>query len=523
MESVHDEIVALIKGKFPLIYIVSFEERRVETELRRIAKELQRQLWLWTITRGFVDETSGTQQDNTNDPLVALDKVMETQRRQRLLYVLKDFHPFLDSSQREYIPHIRKLRDAIYHLENTDSSLLILAPVLRIPTELEKDTTVVDFPLPSREELERLLDNFTKDHSDRATIQLTPETRKAMIESLQGLTAVEAENVLSRALVHDRRLDASDLGLIIKEKEQIIRKSGILEYYPLKEGLKDVGGLDRLKTWLQQERSVFYNEAATKSGIRAPRGVLLIGVPGCGKSLSAKAVANEWKMPLLRFDVGKVFGMYVGQSEENIRRAIRTAESIAPCVLWIDEIEKGFSGVGGGDHDSGVTKRVFGTFVTWLQEKESPVYVVATGNDVSSLPPELLRKGRFDEIFFVDLPTEKERGEVFTVHLTNRKQNMARFNLQALTQATSGYTGADIESVVDQALKASFHDGGREATTEDMLKVVQQTMPLSATMKEKIESLRAWAKTRARPASALVEKVPIPVEEEFASRRRLEL
>jgi SpoVK/Ycf46/Vps4 family AAA+-type ATPase len=520
MGAIRTEFIALIRGRYPLIYIVSSEERRVEADLRGVAKELGKQLWLWTFTRGFVDASTGTQQDNTIEPIDALNKILETPKTGAFLYVLKDFHPFLESSQAQ-VANIRKLRDAVYALQETNSSLFILSPVLRLPPELEKDTTVIEYPLPTKDELDQLLTTFEKEHGHKATIQLDGEVRKAMVGSLLGLTEIEAENVLSRALVNDRRLDASDLDLIIKEKEQIIKKSGILEFYPLREGMKDVGGLDRLKKWLQQERAVFFNEAAAQRGIRTPRGMMLIGVPGCGKSLAAKAVANEWKMPLLRFDVGRVFGMYVGQSEENIRRAIRTAESIAPCILWIDEIEKGFSGLN-GDHDSGATKRVFGTFVTWLQEKESPVYVVATGNDISNLPPELLRKGRFDEIFFVDLPSEPERQEIFVVHLGNRKQKLDRFDLKHLAQMTPGYTGADIEGIVDQGLRAAFNENGREATTEDFLRIVEQTLPLSATMKEKIEALRAWARTRARPASTVAEQVPIPVEAEFAIHRRLE-
>ncbi len=521
MRAFRNELVALIRARYPLIYIVSFEEARVEELLRDIAKELNKRLWLWTITKGFVDSSSSRPEDNTIDPLLALEKVLQTPASGAFLYVLKDFHPFLDPRSEHAPVCIRKVRDAIYHLLGTNSSLLVVSPLLQLPLELEKDTTVLDFPLPCKEDLHQLLASFEREHGQRATIRLDSGTREAMVQALLGLTRMEAENVLSRALINDRRLDAGDLPLIIKEKEQIIRKSGVLEFYPLVETLENVGGLDALKSWLERKRSAFH-EAAAKFGIKTPRGVLLIGVPGCGKSLTAKAVAHSWKMPLLRFDLGKVFGMYLGQSEENIRRAVRTAESIAPCVLWIDEIEKGFAGVGSAELDSGATARVFGSFISWLQEKRSPVYVVATANDVSQLPPELLRKGRFDEIFFVDLPTAREREEIFRVHLRMRHRDPGGFDLARLVQATQGYTGADIEGVIDEGLERAFNDGAREPTTEDFLVIIRETLPLSATMKERIEAIRSWARTRARPASGPAEPVPVPEEEEFRKRRHLE-
>jgi SpoVK/Ycf46/Vps4 family AAA+-type ATPase len=501
-----------------LVYIVSFEERRVEELLQEIAQRLNKRTLVWTVTRGFVDPGPGRLEENTADPLLALDKLLKTPADVGILYVLKDFHPFLDSNQ---VVCIRKLRDAVYHLQSTNSSLFILSPVLRIPSELEKEITVLDFPVPTKEDLRDLLASFEREHCQQATIRLDSATREAIVNALLGLTHIEAENVLSRALINDRRLDATDLPVMIKEKEQIIRKSGILEFQPLEDHIDDVGGLDCLKEWLSQTRATF-NEAAASRGVQTPRGVLLLGVPGCGKSLTAKAVAEAWQMPLLRFDLGKVFAMYVGQSEENVRRAIRIAESIAPCVLWIDELEKGFAGIGAASLDSGVTARVFGTFITWLQEKKSPVFVVATANDIASLPPELLRKGRFDEIFFVDLPTEEERVEVFRKRLRLRRFagcDPARFDVDKLAKSTPGFTGADIEGVINETLKLAFADNRRDPANEDFLHVIAGTLPLSATMRDRIDELRRWSRTRARAASRVVQQVPVPSEEEFCQRK----
>ncbi len=311
---------------------------------------------------------------------------------------------------------------------------------------------------------------------------------------------MEAENVFAKSLVERRKFDVD---VVLSEKEQIIRKSAILEYYRASEAFADVGGLDLLKDWMDK-RTVAFTEKARDYGLPAPKGILILGVQGCGKSLSAKSIASLWRLPLLRMDVGKIFGGIVGQSEENIRKAIRVAESTAPNIVWIDELEKGFSGTqSSGISDGGTTARVFGTFLAWLQDKTAPCFVVATANDVSALPPELLRKGRFDEIFFVDLPGEPERAEIFTIHLQKRRRDPAQFDLNALAAATAGYSGAEIEQAVISAMYDAFNLG-RDITTEDILKVAGQSVPLSMTMKEKIDMLRYWAGTRARPASSAV-------------------
>ena len=515
-KSVRQHLEEYIRARYPLVYILSFEEQRVERELISLANDLDKKTHVWTITRGLLDAETGRQQDNTADPLLALDMILKTPENGSFLFVLNDFHAFLDNAI-----VIRKLRDTIHHLARTRSSLFILSSRLVVPPELEKETTVVDFPLPTEEDFHKVLDEAVDSWSAKATFKLDTVVREQIVKSLLGLTMIEAENALYRALIQDSRLDANSIESIIGEKGQIIRKSRVLEFCPLEERLDSIGGLNALKAWLTRKRSCFEEEAGA-FGLDEPRGVLLLGVPGCGKSLTAKAIAHTWRMPLLRLDLGQLFGMYVGQSEENVRRAIGTAESIAPCILWIDEIEKGFAGTG-ADLDSGVTTRVFGTFVTWLQEKRNPVFVCATANDISRLPSELMRKGRFDEIFFVDLPNEQEREDILAVHLRKRKRDPGLFDLKRLSAATVGYTGSDLEGVVKAALEEAYLDGKRDLSNEDILRQVEQTLPLSVTMKEQIQTLREWARTRARPASTPWEQVAIATEDEFRQRRKLEL
>ncbi len=341
----------------------------------------------------------------TRDPLAALDFVMES--RDQAVFLLKDFHPFLNDTSL-----VRRLRDLTYALKTSYKTLILLSPLLKLPPELEKEITVVDYGLPSLEDLGHLLDSIIElvKANPQVTTELTTQDREQVLSAAQGLTATEAENVFAKSLVEKRKFDVD---VILSEKEQIIRKSAILEYYRTSDAFADVGGLDLLKDWMDK-RTVAFSEKARDYGLPAPKGILLLGVQGCGKSLASKAIASLWRLPLLRMDVGKIFGGIVGQSEENIRKAIRVAESTAPNIVWIDELEKGFSGTqSSGISDGGTTARVFGTFIAWLQDKTAPCFVVATANDVSALPPELLRKGRFDEIFFVDLPGEPEREEIF--------------------------------------------------------------------------------------------------------------
>ena len=490
--AVDTELETLIRARYPIIYIVSWEEKRVEDALRAITQARGKKMYQWTVTQGMVVNPAN-RDEATRDPLAALDFVMSS--RDQAVFLFKDFHPFLNDTGL-----VRRLRDLTYALKTSYKTLILLSPVLKLPPELEKEITVVDYALPSLDDLGHLLDGIRESvkSNPRIQTQMTTEEREALLQAALGLTATEAENVFAKSLVEQHKFD---VGVILSEKEQIIRKSGLLEYYPAAEGFGDVGGLNLLKDWMEK-RTIAFTEKARDFGLPAPKGILLLGIQGCGKSLSAKAIAALWRLPLLRMDVGKIFGGIVGQSEENIRKAIRVAENTAPNVVWIDELEKGFAGTqSSGISDGGTTARVFGTFISWLNDKTAPCFVVATANDVSALPPELLRKGRFDEIFFVDLPGEAEREEIFAIHLKKRHRDPQNFDLKRLAASTPGYSGAEIEQAVIAALYDAF-DLGREVATEDILIAVNQSVPLSMTMRESIEVLREWAATRARPASA---------------------
>jgi len=486
------ELETLIRARYPIIYIVSWEEKRVEDALRTIARDRGKKIFFWTITQGMVQNPN--HRDNaTRDPIAALDAVMDS--REQALFVLKDYHAFISD-----VTVTRRLRDLTAALKTSYKTLIILAPNLKLPNELEKDVTVIDYGLPDHEDLDQLLEGIVQSVKDNPQVDTTLSEieRDYILKAAQGLTANEAENVFAKSLVEKHKFDVD---VILSEKEQIIRKSGILEYYPFSESIGDVGGLDLLKEWMEK-RTVAFTEKARDFGLPSPRGVLLLGVQGCGKSLSAKAIGSLWRLPLLRLDVGRIFAGIVGSSEENMRKAIRVAESVAPCILWLDELEKGFSGTqSSGMSDGGTTSRVFGTFLTWMQDKKAPAFVVATSNDVTSLPPELLRKGRFDEIFFIDLPTGEEREQIFKIHLQKRKRNPDEFDLTRLAAATPGFSGAEIEACVVEALYDAFDDD-KTLTTEALVSAAHHTVPLSMTMRERIEDLREWANTRARIASS---------------------
>jgi SpoVK/Ycf46/Vps4 family AAA+-type ATPase len=370
--------------------------------------------------------------------------------------------------------------------------------------ELEKDVSVMEYPMPNQQDIEKQLEtviNAVKDNPS-LDVSLDAPTRELIIKSAQGLTADEIESALARSLVESKKLSVDH---IIEEKKQIVRKTETLQFYPAESRMNDVGGHELLKDWLGK-RSKSFTDAAQEFGIPAPKGVLMIGVQGCGKSLVAKAIAASWSLPMLKMDVGRIFGSLVGQSEQNMRKAIRIAESLAPCCLWIDELEKGFAGMGGGVSDSGTTARVFSTFLTWMQEKTAPVFLIATANDVSALPPELLRKGRFDEIFFIDLPESKEREEIFRIHLSKRKRDPEAFNVKALAKLTKGFSGAEIEQVVVSALNHAFFDD-RVLEQKDLAEEAKTQVPLSVMMAEDIAELRNWAERRARPSAKRTEDV----------------
>ena len=396
--------------------------------------------------------------------------------------------------------------------------LVIVAPSLKISPDLAKDVTVLEFGLPGIGDFSVLLDRIIDDVRDnpKVKIDLSAEDRERLLHAARGLTLKEAENVFAKTLVLDGRLGADDVSVIFSEKQQIIKKSGLLEYYEAQEDFSQVAGLENLKQWLVK-RQIAFTERATRFGLPSPRGVMLLGVQGCGKSLCAKAVSSLWNLPLLRFDIGQMFSSLVGSSEENIRRAIQTAESVAPAILWIDEIDKALAGsTGGSSSDAGTSSRVFGTLLTWLSEKTSEVFVICTANDISHLPPELLRKGRLDEIFFVDLPNEAERREILRIHLRKRRRDPAAFDLDELVRLSDGFSGAEIEEAVISALfdALSRHE---ELSTLLLGSSMRETVPLSKTMSEQISYLRSWAAGRARPAS------DVPLRSGDEAGRKIEL
>lgn len=501
------ELEVLIRARYPIVYLVSWEEERVEQHLARIAQKRNKKMYVWSFTQGIVKYGADSQRakansTNTADPLTALDTVLE--QVEPAIYLFKDFHPFMEE-QRCNLAIIRRLRDVAHQLRDSYKTIVIVAPMLRMAPELSKDVTVLEFGLPALTDFDRLLDRILEDVKDKPQIRvnLDAEARDRLLRAAQGLTLKEAENVFAKTLVLEGKLDAEDVNIIFSEKQQIIRKSGLLEYYESQENLSNVAGLENLKGWLVK-RGLAFSDRAAEFGLPAPRGVLLLGVQGCGKSLCAKAVASLWRVPLLRFDVGRMFGSLVGSSEENVRRAIQTAESIAPAILWIDEIDKAFAGaMGSGGSDGGTSARVFGTLLTWLSEKKAPVFVIATANNVSHLPPELLRKGRLDEIFFVDLPSEAERLEVLRIHIQKRRRDPDKFDLPALARACEGFSGAEIEEAIVSALFDAFGDG-QELTTQIVHDSLAATVPLSKTMSEELNRLRNWAQGRTRPASSAV-------------------
>ncbi len=496
-----DTIEVLVRSRYSLLYVVTYEEDRVMREIERVAQNLDKKVYDWTIIQGLSRYRSGAQNPSegkrgTKDPIVGLREVLAVP--EGAIFVFRDFHNFIQDSSVK-----RTLRDLAGILRSTLSTVVLLSPVLKIPEELEKDVTIVDFPLPDREDMAGLIEQVADDVAgNRAmSVDLSPASREAIIDAAVGLTLNEAENVFAKTLVMTSRLSGAESSIIYSEKKQIIRKSGLLEYIDTADTLGNVGGLDVLKGWIKRRRLAMEPQAR-EFGLPAPRGVLLVGVQGCGKSLAAKATANALNFPLLRMDVGRLFSKMVGETEGNVRRALATAEAVAPVVLWIDEIEKGLSGVrSSGSSDAGTTSRVFGAIITWLQEKTSPVFVVATANEIEDLPPEILRKGRFDEIFFVDLPAADEREIIFAIHLRKRGRDPQAFDLQHLAEVSEGYSGAEIEQAVVEAL-FSVCGVKDDIETADVVGAVKRQVPLSRTMSKSITGRRMWAVGRTVNASS---------------------
>ncbi|MBD1913335.1 MULTISPECIES: AAA family ATPase [unclassified Leptolyngbya] len=492
-----EELNVLIQAQYPLIYLVTSEEERSEQAIATIAQmKPQRRVYIWTVTHGIVEfgQPRNVTQHNTVSPEAAVEWVIR--QREPGIFIFKDLHPFIDS------PAVtRWLRDAIASFKDTQKTILLMSPVQNVPIELEKEVVVLDFPLPDMGELNEVL---TQQLEQTRSRRITTETREKLLKAALGLTRDEAEKVYRKAHVTASKLTETEVDIVLSEKKQLIRRNGILEYIEEDETLDSVGGLEELKHWLRQ-RSNAFTERAREYGLPQPKGMLILGVPGCGKSLIAKTTSRLWGLPLIRLDMGRVYdGSMVGRSEANLRNALKTAESISPAILFIDEIDKAFAGsTGSADSDGGTSSRIFGSFLTWMQEKASPVFVMATANRVERLPSEFLRKGRFDEIFFVDLPNNQERKEIFQIHLSKRRRDITRFDLDQLVGICEGFSGAEIEQALIAAMYEAFAQD-REFTQLDIIAAIKSTLPLSKTMSEQVTALRDWARQRARPAAASV-------------------
>ncbi len=490
-----------IRAGYPILYVVTSEEERAIRQIQSILgtgeDRINRDLYLWYYTKGLMGPDHNI--PNTNDPREILVQLKDAQSPG--VFVLHDFHFFFDERWENRALIVRQLRDLASSFMETKKTLILLSSVLTIPFELEKEITVIDLELPRKNELSAIIQKTIEGFQDQEVeLDIDDEGREKLVTALLGLTQIEAENALVKIVIKQNSLSADDAGLLIKEKAQTIRKAGLLEYYDKPEEFdQSIGGLENLHCWLQQ-RSEAYSQKAREFGLPNPKGLLLVGIPGCGKSLCAKAIAAEWQMPLLKFDIGRVYGKYVGDSEQNLRRAIDIAESLSPVVLWVDEIEKGLSFARGYGNDSGVSARVFGSLLTWMEEKESPVFVVATANDVSAIPPELLRKGRFDDIFFVDLPNREEREAIFRIHLSKHHRSPEDFDIRKLAIHTEGFSGAEIESAVVSALCEAFAAGGQVLEDGHLLRSIGGTFPQSRSEKEKFDDMRREAK-RWKPAS----------------------
>jgi SpoVK/Ycf46/Vps4 family AAA+-type ATPase len=492
-----EELNILIQAQYPLIYLVTAEEDRAEKEIAKISqlKQQPRKLYVWTLTHGMVEYGQArTTQHNTTSPEAAIE--WTTRHKEPAIFVFKDLHPFKDSAG-----VTRWLRDAIASFQGTQKVIVLMSPVQQVPIELEKEVVVLDFALPDLTALDRVLSQQLEQTRQN---RLSNEGREKLLKASLGLTKDEAEKVYRKAYVKRGKITEAEVDIILSEKKQLIRRNGILEFIEEDETIDSVGGLEELKGWLIQ-RSGAFSERARTYGLPQPKGMLILGVPGCGKSLIAKTTSRLWGLPLLRLDMGRVYdGSMVGRSEANLRGALKTAESISPAILFIDELDKAFAGTAGsGDSDGGTSSRIFGSFLTWMQEKTSPIFVMATANRVERLPGEFLRKGRFDEIFFVDLPIQSEREAVFSIHLSKRNRDLDRFDLSQLAKVADGFSGAEIE----QALIAAMYDAfaqNREFTQLDIIAAIKATLPLSRTMTEQVTALRDWARQRARPAAASV-------------------
>ncbi len=479
-----NEFVLLLKARYPIIYIVTYEEERIEYIIRYcIKKYVSRTYYSWD----FVDGYQGNPNDigfATKNPLEALDLVDKLTSETASLFVLKDYDNFLKD-----ISIIRKLKNLSKSLKTQPKNIVIISSEINVPENLREYITLIKFPLPSYieilEELTRLMTSLKQDISDEMIARLAT--------SCQGLSLERIRRVLSKVIAQSGEINESSSGLILEEKKQIIQQTQLLEFCTPNKKLEDLGGLDNFKDWIKL-RSQAFSQEALDYGLPYPKGLLLVGVQGTGKSIAAKIIASEWNLPLLRLDFGRLFASLVGQSESRVRKMIEIAEALSPCVLWVDEIDKAFAGAQSSG-DSGTTSRVLATFITWLSEKNSSVFVVSTANNIEYIPPEIIRKGRFDEVFFLGLPNKKEREAIFNVHLTNyRPNNKQKFEINLLSDLSADFSGAEIEQVVIESMRLGFNQK-REFETQDIILAIQNLVPLARTKSKELKTLQEWSES----------------------------
>jgi len=494
-----EQLNQLITARHPCLAVATFEEEYVLGLLRQVAVERGWDLLLWSVTHGVRDGLLANSRSvpDTDHPAAALYHFAQKQRetRKAALFVTVDLADHLKDGRT-----LRLLREAIDEIAKADGTLALVDHLEELPPVVLALATRVQIAFPEEAELHEIIKSTLRDLNQdmRIEVHLTRKELQTIVRNLRGLSRRQARQVILDSVCDDHRFDASDLQTILSRKRRAIGASGPLEFVEAPVSMDEVGGLRRLKTWLNQRRDCLNDDAAA-FGIVPPRGVMMLGVQGAGKSLSAKAVATAWQRPLLRLDAGSLYDKFIGESERNLRTALHQAEMMSPVVLWIDEIEKGFASAASHSSDGGLSKRMFGTLLTWMQEHKTPVFLVATANDIEALPPELLRKGRFDEIFFVDLPGLEARHAILTVHLKKRKRDPKQFDVDALAEASDGCSGAEIEQAVIGALYDAFAEKA-ELTTGHVLAALKNSPPLSVTMAEKIAELRDWARGRCVPA-----------------------
>lgn len=485
------KIEEFYRARAPLIVVETSEEERSLATLKQVCQNLGCQLITCDLAEGMsTSAKSLLAGPSAKDPLSLLEQIEKATANG--IYVLKDFHEVWNNPQVK-----RKLRNMAQRFKYVLKTLVVICPNIRLPDELQDEAVILPLPLPNPQELGGVLDDLLR--NPKIQLCLDKPGREKLLRSASGLTGSQAQRAFARAIVQDGVLDEQAISIVLQEKRRVIAQTRALEFFDSNESRETVGGLDILKQWAEQ-RSRAATDEARDFGLPSPKGVALFGISGTGKSLAAKMFANMWQIPLIRLDVGSLFGGIVGESESITRQALRTVEAIAPCIVWIDEIEKALAR---GDQDGGTSQRVFGSILIWMSEKTAPCFVVATANDITKLPAELLRKGRFDEIFFLDLPNRTERREIFGVHLKKRGRNPNQFNLDLLAQEASGYVGAEIEQAVTDALFVAFNEGKRTLKTEDIVNALKAQVPLAVSQREVVEHLQKWPRDgRARIASS---------------------